>query len=37
MKVTEIYVELGMKKSHQFNSFNNAVGLRGQLEAGTIP
>jgi hypothetical protein len=37
MKIKEIYVELGIKKSQNFNSCTNAVGLRGELEAEDDP
>lgn len=37
MKINEIYVELGITKSHNFNSCTNAVGLRGELEADDDP
>jgi hypothetical protein len=37
MKVKEIYVEVGIKKSQDFNSCQKAVGLRGELEANDDP
>lgn len=37
MKIKEVYVELGIKKSLNFQSCNNSVGLRGELEANDDP
>jgi hypothetical protein len=37
MKINEVYVEMGIKKTQNFNSCNNAVGLRGELEADDDP
>ena len=37
MKIKEIYVELGITKSHNYNSCTNSVGLRGELEADDDP
>jgi hypothetical protein len=37
MKIKEIYVELGVKKSKDFQSCTNTVGLRGELEADDDP
>jgi hypothetical protein len=37
MKIKEVYVEMGVKKSKDFNSCNNAVGLCGLIEPGDDP
>lgn len=37
MKIKEIYVELSIKKSQDYQSCSNAVGLRGELEADDDP
>ncbi len=37
MKIKEIYVELAIKKSQDYQSSSNAVGLRGELEVDDDP
>ena len=37
MRVVEVYVELSIKKSQDFQSCHNAVGLRAALESGDNP
>ena len=37
MKIKEIYVEVGLRKSQDYQSCSNSVGLRGELEADDDP
>ena len=37
MKITSVYVELSMTRSHNYNSCHNMVGLEAELGEGDAP